>query len=282
MYLMKTALMKGRLACYSLVIIMPSIIIISSCSKNSVSNNSSQLTLSYGDSVLYLRNQATDYIVSPTEQRTGQYVGFPDGIEIDGATGAINLSKSETGLRYRITYISPQGDTATTMVVISGINFADKFHHLSQGDSVAFPIYNANILGVLPVNGSSFDEGNTANSGGCSIKTTDGQINLAQTVRNGVFGTIPQNNANQEFDVLYRLNDNSNKALNKIRVKLYYYNTINDVAPDLLQTLQDRQNDGVFLGNTAVRIPNNSSTARTASAQKAAKPRPPCVIIIAN
>ncbi|MFI5185274.1 MAG: hypothetical protein ACHQF0_00960 [Chitinophagales bacterium] len=280
---MKTRTMKGRFASTNnLLVIIASVIIISSCSKDSGGSNSSQSSLSYGDSILYLKTQATDYIVYPTEQRPGQYLGFPEGIEIDQTTGAINVSKSETGLRYRITYISPQGDTTITKVVISGINFLDKFHHLSQGDSIAFPVYNASIDRILPVNGSNFDEGNNANSGGCDVKTVNGQINLAQTVRNGVFGSTPQNNANQQFDIYYRLNDGSNKALDKITVKVYYYNTINDVAPDLLQTLQDRENDGVFLGTTPIHIPNNPSTARTESIHKAAKPRPPCVIIIAN
>lgn len=255
--------------------------IVFSCKKDNMTQ-SKPYQLSYGDSILYLRDQATDYIVYPTEQKAGQYFGFPDGIDIDQVSGAINVSKSETGLRYRITYVSPQGDTSKTMIVISGINFLDKFHHLSQGDSVALPIYNASIDKILPVSGSSFDEGNNANSGGCSVRTNNGQINLSQTVRNGVFGATPQNNANKEFDIYYRLNDNSSKALNKIRVKMYYYNTMNDVAPDLLQTLQDRSNDGVFLGTSYQTIPANSSTMRTRATAKAAKPRPPCVIIIAN
>ena len=264
--------MKRKFAHTCILFTIITSLIVFSCAKDP--GNSKPAQFSYGDSILYLKNQATDYIVYPIEQKPGQYFGFPDGIDIDQTTGAINVSKSEAGLRYRISYVSPQGDTSTTMVVISGINFLDKFHHLSQGDSMAFPIYNASIDRVLPVDGSNFDEGNNANSGGCSVKTINGQINLAQTVRNGVFGVIPQNDAKQEFDIYYRLNDNSNKALNKIRVKVYYYDTINDVAPDLLQTLQDRESDGVFL-----RI---GSFARTASALKAAKPRPPCVIIIAN
>jgi hypothetical protein len=138
------------------------------------------------------------------------------------------------------------------------------------------PIYNASISRALPVNGSSFDEGNNANSGGCSVKTTDGQINLAQTVRNGVFGTIPSNDAKQEFDILYRLNDNSEKSLNKLRVKVYYYETINDLTPDLIETLQSRQDDGVFIGLRT--IGNTIST----KALKAAKPRPPCIVVIAK
>lgn len=273
--------MKGSLGSFTLFAILISCTFLLSCKKDNTSN-SMPYQLSYGDSILYLKAQASDYIVYPMEQRAGQYLGFPDGIDIDAVTGAINVSKSETGLRYRITYVSPQGDTSKTMVVISGINFLDKFHHLSQGDSIAFPIYNASLARVLPVNGSTFDEGNNANSGGCSVKTLNGQINLAQTVRNGVFGLTPQNDAHQEFDIFYRLNDNSDKSLNKIRVKIYYYNTMNDVAPDLLQTLQDRENDGVFLGTKYEPIQNNSSTLRTSSIAKAAKPRPPCVIIIAN
>src|SRR6185369_9020841 len=113
--------------------------------------------------------------------------------------------------------------------------------------------------------GSIFDEGNGANSGGCSVKTVNGQINLAQTVRNGVFGTVPQNDAKQEFDIIYRLNDQSSNAKNKIKVKVYYYATMNDVAADLLQTLQERESQGVFLGNSYSNLLLSGSTLRTES-----------------
>src|SRR6185503_12822737 len=87
--------------------------------------------LSYGDSVLYLKNQAGDQIVYPTEHREGVYTAFPDGIEIDDMTGAINLSKSETGLRYRITHTTPDGKKTNTLVVVSGVNYTDKFYNLA-------------------------------------------------------------------------------------------------------------------------------------------------------
>jgi hypothetical protein len=165
------------------------------------------------------------------------------------------------------------------MVVLSGINFTDKFYHLSQGDSIAFPVYNASVSTALPVAGSVFDDGNGANSGGCSVKTVDGQINLAQTVRNGVFGNIPVNDDRREFDIFYRLNDGSDKSLNKLRVRVYYYATMNDVAPDLLQDLSDRESQGVFLGST--HTPNwDPTTSRSTAISKVAKPRPPCVIIV--
>lgn len=248
-----------------------------SCSKKT-EQPSGPYKLSYGDSILYLKNQAGDYVVYPTEQRAGEYTGFPDGIEIDEITGAINVSKSETGLRYRVTHTAPNGTTTSTIVLLSGITFTDKFYYLSQLDSIAFPVYNGNPANPLPLAGSSFDENNTANNGGCSVQTINGQINLAQSVRNGIFGGVPQNDERKDFDIEYRLNDKSGKAKNEIRVRLYWYNTIADVPADLWETLNDRETQGVFL-RTGPGLPPVSA-GRDAFTAKAAKPRPPCIIII--
>lgn len=256
-----------------------SLLIISSfisCSNKEASPNQ-PYALSYGDSILYLGNTGRDYIVHPTEIREGTYTGFPEGIEINPTDGSINVSKSETGLRYRISHVSPTGDTTRTTVVLSGISFIDHFYRLSAGDSIATPVYNALASRILPLSGSSFDEGNTANSSGCDVKTNNGTINLAQTVRNGVFGSTPQNDVRREFDIQYRINDASSKSLNKLRVRLYWYNTMADVAPDLLQTLNERESQGVFLRTTQT---NSQQVAARTTAL--AKPRPPCVIIVAN
>jgi hypothetical protein len=250
-----------------------------SCTKddNSTDPLPTPYTLSYGDSILYLKASVGDYIVKPVQSAAGTYTGFPDGIEIDDKTGAINVSKSETGLRYRITHTATDGSVTSTMVVLSGITFTDHYFRLSTGDSMAMPVYNANTSRVLPVSGSSFDEGNVANTGGCSVKTNNGQINLAQTVRNGIFGSTPRNDVRKDFDIEYRLNDASGKSLNKLRVRLYYYDSMADVPADLLATLQDRQSEGVFLrGGTA------PTTDGIIGTDAVAKPRPPCVIIIAN
>lgn len=269
----------------SIIIIFAAGFIINSCTKTAAPAPDPiplPYALSYGDSILYLKNQATDYIVFPKVSSPGTYTGFPEGIDLDNVTGAINISKSETGLRYRIVHISPAGDSSIAIVVLSGINFTDHFFHLSSGDSIASPVYNASISRTLPVNGSVFDEGNGANSGGCSVKTDNGKINLAETVRNGIFGSTPVNNVRKEFDIAYRLNDGSSKSLNKLRVRLYYYQTMADVAPDLLQLLSDRQQDGVFIGGN-IMVPAIGGNIRVPAALTArAKPRPPCIIIIAN
>lgn len=247
-----------------------------SCSKNptQVDPGAGPYVLSYGDSILYMKVSAGDYIVSPVQHRTGTYEGFPEGIEIDANTGAINVTASETGLRYRITHTAPDGKKTETRVVLSGITFLDKFYHLSTGDSLALPVYNSSITRILPLAGSSFDEGNVCNNAGCAVKTTDGTINLAQTVRNGVFGITPRNDRREVFEIKYRINDASGKTENKLKVLLYWYNTMADVPADVWQTLNERQADGVFL--------RGSFTGSVEGISAAAKPRPPCVIIIAN
>ncbi|HET9744679.1 MAG TPA: hypothetical protein VFP97_03135 [Chitinophagaceae bacterium] len=270
--------MGERLASFLLIIF--AFVLIVSCGKNPVDNQSS--ALNYGNSVFYI--SAQEYFIYPTKTQPGTYSAFPDeGIDLDENSGAIKIKGDDnniyTGLKYKIIHTAPDGDTSSTTIMISGIQFLDQFYRLSQNDTIAVPIYNGDPANSLPLTGSSFDDGGTANSGGCSVKTTNGQINLAQTVRNGIFGANPQNDARREFDIEYRLNDQSGNAKNKIRVKLYYYNTMAEVAPDLLQTLNERQQQGIFLGMNNTNF-ENGSTFRTATVSALAKPRPPCVIII--
>lgn len=241
-------------------------------------NPSGSYKLTYGDSIIYLKASAGDYIVNPVTTRPGVYSGFPDGIEIDETTGAINVSKSETGLRYRITHISPSGDTTTALVVLSGITFRDHFYNLANGDSVAHPVYNASENRVLPVTGSLFDDDNTANTGGCAVKTDNGKINLAESIRRGVFGANPRNDDKKEIEIKYRINDASGKTQNKLKVLLYWYDTMADVPQYVWDILNDRTTQGVFLRNGST-DPDASETGRIG---QLAKPRPPCVVIVAH
>ena len=264
---------KIILSAFSLIALSVSLL---SCDKRgNVNDPAGPFTLSYGDSILYLRPSAGDYIVHPVSTRPGTYTGFPDGIEIDDNTGAINVSKSETGLRYRVTHTDPDGTVTETKVVLSGITFKDHFYFLSNNDSIALPIYNADANRVLPLSGSVFDEGNLANAGGCSVKTDNGKINLRETIRNGVFGFPPRNDAQEIFEIRYRINDASGKTENKLKVLLYWYNTINDVPQYVWDILNERTQQGVFLRNGAMN--NLTTTGRLA---KEAKPRPPCVVIV--
>lgn len=253
------------------------VLIISACDKKgSNTGNSTIAKLSYGDSVFYLQPGANDYIVTPVHAQNGTYTVFPeDGLNINQSTGAINVSRSESGLRYKVFFRSPGGDTSSTVVVISGVNYLDKYYNLSAKDTLCVPVYNAEPSKQIPA--GAFDDGGLANNSGCSIKTTNGVINLAQTVRNGLFGTVPQNDVRKEVEIKYRISDRSNNALNSIKVKLYYYNTAADVPEDLKQTIRDHE--AQLLRTISSPVPSFSLVGRTA---KLEKPRPPCVVIIAH
>lgn len=245
-------------------------------------------SISYGDSVFYLNPQVTDYIISPVKVQSGQYSGFPEGINIDTKTGEINVSASETGLRYRITFI-PDGttDSVSTDIVISGINYLDGFYKLTTADSVLKPLYNASFSNSIPGvnNGTIFDDGSGCNSVGCNVNTVVGSINLAQTVRNGVFGATPSNNDRHEFELNYRINDKSSKSLNTLKVKLYYFDSINDVTQEAYDIINSRI--GTILGVGPKPTPFQRMTSVNSVAkqtvllgQQTAKPRPPCIFIL--
>ncbi|MFT3703459.1 MAG: hypothetical protein QM802_13875 [Agriterribacter sp.] len=228
----------------------------------------------YTDSVFYLNSGQQDYEVSPVQSRRGTYYGFPEGIDIDKNTGTINVSKSETGLKYLVSFVpDDHSDTLTTFVTISGINYLDGFYKLGTADSILKPVYNGIPEAAIPGlnNGTVFDIGSGCNDQGCNVIPESAVINLAQTVRNGVFGKTPSNNDRHEFELVYRINDKSGKATNKLKVKLYYFETMADVTPEADSIISSRQ--GTI-------ITKSSSAPSLSVQQRIAKPRPPCIFIV--
>jgi hypothetical protein len=239
--------------------------------------------LKYGDSIFYQKNIGVDYLVFPKASEPGTYSAFPDGIEIDDKTGAINVSKSETGLRYKITF-TPTGSTReySTTILLSGINYLDQFYFLSNNDTIARPVYNGSAQNVIPISasGTAFDIGLGCNNEGIAVNTSDGRINLMETIRNGFFGRYPDNGTRKEFELKYKIDDNSQQSLNALKIKIYYFATMNDVTPDLIQLLHDRE--GTVFGANINSFPGEilSTVAGVNGVAKAAKPRPPCIFII--
>ena len=247
------------------------------------------IKLSYGDSVLYVKDGEDENVVLPEGNLKGRFTGFPEGIELNEVTGAINVDKSETGLRYRVTFIPDDNtkDTLNTIVLLSGISYLDRIYYLDQHDTTAFAVYNGRTENDVPgTNGTSvFDEGGGCNGEGVAVNAADGTINLSQTLRNGVFGEQPQNGAQKEVELLYRLNDNSKKALNKLKVKLYYFDTPDDITQDLVQEMNERRD--MFLGLNpqppfleVYNPPSNGLINVSNGLLGTAKPRPPCVFLV--
>jgi len=62
----------------------------------------------YGDSIVFTQPaNTTDYFVYPltNQDLSGTYLSWPQGLVIDSKTGAIDLTKSETGQRYSVGFV---------------------------------------------------------------------------------------------------------------------------------------------------------------------------------
>jgi hypothetical protein len=229
------------------------------------------ITLSYGDSIFYLSATGANIISPKPMSKKGTFYGFPDGIELDSLNGNIDIANSETGLRYKIMFV-PDGtkDTISTKIVLSGINFYDHIYHITKGDSIATPVYNANGQAYAPGlfgtgTANVFDDGNGCNNQGCNVSLANGSINLTQSLRSGAIPST--HDAQKEFVYYYRMDDKSGKSLNKLKVKLYYYNKMADI-PQYLWDIILLDHAGTIL--------------RTTAAQRVAKPRPPCIVLVAD
>lgn len=240
----------------------------------------------YSDAVLYPQGEtSSSQIVSPVTPRAGVYTAFPEGLQMDATTGNINIHESETGIKYRVYYRSTDGSVKdSTLVTIGGINFLDGVYNISSIDSIIQPVYNAVIGNALPgsSNGSLFDEGGGCNGDGCSLDLSNAKINLAQTVRNGVFGAVPVNGSSKEFTLKFRINDQSGKGGNKIKFKIFYFKKFSDVNQQVWDLLNGRNgtviNSFSNSGNTPIQgftggnITENNLTGKGR--------RPPCVVIL--
>lgn len=264
----------------------------------------------YADSTYFLVEQVNDYIVAPVNELTGIYGSAPKGLSIDSLSGDINVTTSETGLRYRVFFTEPgSNDSCFTFVTISGVNYKDSVYVLDQMDTFAFPIYNASYSASLPCDdddftggndqfkfldddGCEFDDGADDDDGdgnadeppagsqlipqGVSLNKKSGRFNLKKTVNNGTFGAVPVNGLSKDFELYYRLDDESEMALNKIDIRMYYFNTLADIPDSLLQEMEDKQDLTYFQPKYA----GPDTGMNTAGIEKTKKTRPPYIVIV--
>ncbi|MDN5211351.1 hypothetical protein QQ020_04795 [Fulvivirgaceae bacterium BMA12] len=252
----------------------------------------------YADTIFYLREQSTDYTEAPLVAQTGTYGSADPGLEINSTTGVINVSQSETGLRYEVFFI-PQGttDSCKVSIIISGIDYEDHIYEINTNDTLAIPFYNAQ-KGLLPPcsddddddddeeddDECEFDDGPDDDDGdgdddepepgqevipqGVAIDKATGIIDVKKTLSNDVFGPNPTNGTQKDFRINYRLNDASNGTLNGIDVRLFYFEKRSDIPTSLLDEINERNSQTGRFGNGSRR----SSTSR-AFTERARRPR---------
>jgi hypothetical protein len=192
---------------------------------------------------------------------------------IDPNTGAINVTKSETGLKYAIGFVKDgTTDTCLSTLVIGGAAYMDSVYVIQDGQKNALPYFDANpyLPPICQGNGCTFDVGGTARQQKVILNTSSGVIDLDKTLNGtllglgGAFGLLPVNGSTITTRIYYKLNDASNQALQHIDVQLQYFDTRSAIGPGLLGNVLNKLNN-LLSGNMI-------STS--------ANPRPPLIIIV--
>jgi hypothetical protein len=221
---------------------------------------------------VYSQPASGDYFVYPQNNQgiAGTYLAWPDGLNLNSKTGAIDLTKSETGQRYAMAFVrNGTTDTCMSQLIVAGAAYMDSVYVLSQSNYTSKPYFNANPYGVAPCQGTQgqgcqFDYNNYAHNQGIVIDQNTGFIDLQKTMQNSLFGLLPLNGTTVYTTIYYKLNDNSNFAPQKIQLKLVYYNHKSDVPSPTLLTMTD------YLLNTL----NDLLISQGPSA------RPPLIVIV--
>jgi hypothetical protein len=235
----------------------------------------------YGDSIIYPQpTNGQDYIVSPINNPgPGKYMAWPAGMVIDSLTGAIDVTKSNTGERYAIGFIkSGTTDTCLTPLIIGGADYMDSVYVLADNATQAVPYFDANpyLASICSGQGNggnscSFDVTGSAAAQKVIVNSSTGVIDLQKTLNGtslpglgGAFGLLPTNGQTASATIYYKLNDASNLALQHIDVSFVYYDSKSNMTAGLLNSIVGKLDDAL-LGHLI--LPGGN-------------PRPPLIVIV--
>lgn len=254
----------------------------------------------YSDTIFYPAELPDDYIIHLNTPLSGSFGTYPDGLEMNPLNGDIDITESETGLKYLIWYV-PAGthDTCKKFLTVAGINFTDSIYTLKNNPGIATPMYNATPLLPTDCNGDcEFDDGHDDDDGdgfadepplgqevipqGISMNKGSGSINLRQSIKNGALGPNPTAGAVKDFVLNYRISDRSAKALNNTTLRIYYYKNQSQIPAKLKRDLAVKKQQ--ILLNNVTDPAQVSYTVNTAATAKhgagEVKCRPPYIIVV--
>jgi hypothetical protein len=204
---------------------------------------------SYGDSIIYPSGsyRSPDYMISPVNNPApGRYFSWPVGLVINDSTGTIDVTKSETGLRYYTGYVKKGSqDTCLNTLIIAGAGYVDSIYTQSkQGRNTVQPYFNANsginnICGFGENGHCLWDLSNNATMQKIQVDRNTGIIDLDQTLQNGAFGKTPVNGTTLNAIIYYVL-DTHNPALQSLQIQLMYYDRVSSIPVALQAKIQNR------------------------------------------
>jgi hypothetical protein len=224
----------------------------------------------YGDTIIYPH--------PVNNPGPGKYLSWPVGMVLDSTTGAIDVTASQTGMKYIMGFVkSGTSDTCLAYLTIGGAAYADSVYVLSEGEDYAVPYFEANpndLTLCQTSNACKFDVTGSAAAQHVVVNKSTGAINLEQTLNGppglggllgGAFGILPVNGQTITTTIYYKIGDDpSNNALQNISVQLVYYDQPSLINGGLLGTVLNRL-DELTSGNVI------STTSN---------PRPPLVVIV--
>jgi hypothetical protein len=217
----------------------------------------------YGDTIVYLQSVNGNHTVQPVNNSgvQGTYLSWPEGLDINSSTGVINVSQSETGVRYNIGFVKKgTRDTCVSKLILAGVSYIDSIHVLSLNDTLAVPIFNANPYAAsicdasddsdYPNGGNNgnnkckFDDDATdqANAKKLRVRSISGIINLKKSLADGLFGPNPKNGESKMIKIQYRLNDNSKMAKQKVTVQVMYFDRVSNIPVALKNEVTGKRN----------------------------------------
>jgi hypothetical protein len=232
----------------------------------------------YGDTVLYPQptGDADDIVSLVNDPGPGHYFSWPAGLSLNAVTGAINISKSETGQRFAIGYVKEgTHDTCLSTLIIGGADYMDSVYVLENGATIAAPYFDASAYQASDCSGPgnsghcSFDVNGSATNQHIFIDKFSGEIDLEKTLNGdnntpGAFGSVPVNGATVNVTITYSLKKHSNSAPQSINVTLKYYDSMSQVDPSIVAAIQTR----------LINIMSGNLISYTMN------PRPPLIVII--
>ena len=158
----------------------------------------------YPDSVFYLEELPTDYIVHTVTPLQGTFGCYPNELKIDPTNGDLDITESETGLKYLIWYVPRGHDTCKKFITVAGIDYTDSIYTLKTilpGNTGL----QCNAGRSCQCSGNcEFDDGADDDDGdgiadepppgqevipqGIAMDKSTGAINLKQSIKNGALG----------------------------------------------------------------------------------------------
>jgi hypothetical protein len=226
----------------------------------------------YGDSIIFTQPSGSDYIYNVVNNPgPGKYYSWPAGLSLDQNTGAIDLTTSQTGMKYAIGYVrTGTADTCMSTLIVGGAAYYDSVYILADGQTTASPYFEANpwLPSICAGGGCTFDVNGAAAAKKVIVDKTTGVIDLQKTLNGtgllgGAFGLLPQDGSVITTTIYYKLNDASNQAMENISVQIEYYNSASSI------------NSGVLTG--LLNLTNSLLSGNIISTS--ANPRPPLIII---